>query len=206
MEYLIFDFDGVLGDTYESRIAVIQEMEGYSKEEAISSGDKYFTKSTHTRDLNLDEKTLKSMRDWNVRFGNLLHSKGFELFEGFIEELKKISNVKMAVVSSGSDVYIKSRLENCGVVFSPILSFEDHHSKEEKVEEICKDWKISIDEIYFFTDTISDVVELRNLLGKDKIFGCAWGYQGAEKLLTVLNRTNVLNNFSDIHKIFKSGF
>lgn len=204
MKYLIFDFDGVLGDTNNSRLEVIQEMEGKSKEEAILSGDQYFTKSTHTRDSNVSEESLAGMKDWTTKFGNLLHERGFDLFLDFIEELKKIKDVKMGVVSSGSTIYIRPRLEKCGLEFSHILSFEDHHSKEEKVEQICKDWDISVKDAYFFTDTISDVKELENIMDRNKIYGCAWGYQGKEKLSTVLQEDHILNNFSDIQKIFNS--
>ena len=202
MKYLIFDFDGVLGDTDKSREAVILEMEGKSKEQVALEKDLYFSESTHTRDLNLNETALQPIKDWTEKFGKMLHEKGFHLFTDFIKEIKNIQNTTLAVVSSGSFVYIKPRLENCGLVFTHILSFEDHHSKEEKVEQICKDWNISVKDAYFFTDTISDVKELRNIMDMDKIYGCAWGYQGEEKLLTILKQDHILNNFSDIQKIF----
>ena len=202
MKHLIFDFDGVLGDTSDSRIEVLQEMDGKSKEEILISSDLYFTKSTHTRDLNMSDQALGDLQSWITKFGTLLSKKEFNLFHDFIEEIKKISDANLAVVSSGSNIYVKPRLENCGLEFSHILTFEDHHSKEEKVEMICKDWGVSVKDVYFFTDTISDVVELENLLGKNKIYGCAWGYQGRDRLLSVLEEGNVLTNFSDIGKIF----
>src|SRR3989344_2703181 len=203
MKYLIFDFDGVLGDTNDARIEVIQEMEDKSREEVLLSTDQYFTKSHHTRDSNVNKESLSSMQRWNSRFGTLLAEKGFNLFGGFIEELQKIQDVKMAVVSSGSPVYIKPKLKNCGLEFSHILTFEDHHSKEEKVEIICRDWDISVKDACFFTDTISDIKELGNIMDKNKIYGCAWVYQGAEKLSTVLDQNHILINFSDIQKVFE---
>ncbi len=201
MKYLIFDFDGVLGDTYNSRMEVLLEM-GKSKEEILKKTEQYFTKSTHTRDLNLSQEAVASIKEWIIKFGTLLHKKGFSLFDGFIKELKKIENAKMAVVSSGSSIYIKPVLENCGINFSHILTLEDHYSKEEKVEQICKDWNISVKDAYFFTDTISDVKELENIMDKKKIYGCAWGYQEAEKLYAVLDQNHILNDFSDIQNIF----
>ena len=203
MKYLIFDFDGVLGDTNNSRVEVIKEMEGKSREKIVLDGDQYFTKSPHTKDLNIGEESLSAMKEWAIRFGKLLNQKGFDLFVGFIEELKKIRDAKMAVVSSGSSIYIKPKLKNCGLEFTHTLSFEDHYSKEVKVEMICRDWNVSSKEVLFFTDTISDVMELRNLLDKDKIYGCAWGYQGREKLSTVLDKDHILNSFSDVQKLFK---
>lgn len=201
MKYLIFDFDGVLADTYDPRMEVLLETGDRSKEEILAHTDRYFTKSTHTRDLNLNHQEVAAIQDWMIKYGTALAKKGFGLFDGFIEELKKIEETRMAVVSSGSAIYIKPALENCGLEFSHILTFEDHHSKEEKVEQICKEWNISVKDAYFFTDSVSDVNELGNIMDKNKIYGCAWGYQGTEKLLTVLDQNHILNNFSDIQKI-----
>mgnify|MGYP001604994361 CR=1 FL=1 len=204
MKYLIFDFDGVLADTYGPRMEVLLERGDRSKEEILAHTDQYFTKSDHTRDLNLSKEAVLERQERVVKFGKLLQAKGFDLFWEFIEELKKFNDVKMAVVSSGATIYIKPKLENCGVEFSHILSFEDHHSKESKVETICKDWGISVTDAYFFTDTISDVKELENIMDKNNIYGCAWGYQGKEKLATVLDQEHILENFSDIQKVFKT--
>src|SRR3989344_1521257 len=172
MEYLIFDFDGVLGNSKSSWLEVIQKMEVKSAQEVATANDAYFTKSPHTRDLNLSREALETLTKWVTKGGNLLHQKGFDLFSGFIKEIKKIKRTKIAVVSSGSYVYIKPRLEKSGLEFTHILSFEDHHSKEEKVEQICKDWEISVKDAYFFTDTVSDVKELGNVMDKNKIYGC----------------------------------
>ncbi len=202
IKYLIFDFDGVLGNTFESRNKVIQEMENKSRDEVILSGDQYFTKSNHTRAANLSLETLKDMRLWTKTFGELLNKVGFSLFTDFVKEIAKIENAKLAIVSSGSTIYIKPKIKEMGLEFSHVLSFEDHHSKEEKVEQICKDWNISVKDIYFFTDSISDVVELENLVDRNKIYGCAWGYQGYDKLATVLDAEHVFKNFTDIQNIF----
>ncbi len=203
MKYLIFDFDGVLGDTYNPRMEVLLEA-GRTKEDILQHTEQYFSQSSHTRDLNLNQESILKLQDWVTNFGTLLHEKGFDLFDNFIEEIKRISDTKIAVVSSGSHIYIKPKLKETGMQFTHILTFEDHHSKEEKVEAICKDWGISVQDAYFFTDTISDVKELENIMDKSKIYGCAWGYQGKEKLSTVLDQDHILHNFSDIQNIFKN--
>lgn len=202
MKYLIFDFDGVLGDTDGPRAEIIKEMEGKTDAQIATEKDKYFTKSPHTRGANLSQKQLAEIKEWTATYGNLLHQRGFNLFGGFIEEIKKIGNKKIAVVSSGSSAYIKPKLENCGLEFFRVLTFEDHHSKEEKVEIICAEWGIPMKVAYFFTDTISDVKELENIMDRDKIYGCAWGYHGAQKLSAVLDTNHILLEFSDIQEIF----
>ncbi len=200
MKYLIFDFDGVLGDTSEPWLEVLQQERGKSREQILVETDAYFTKSTHTRNLNLSKERLQEIVDWTTKLGTLLHEKGFDLFVDCIEEIKKIPDAKLAVVSSGSALYVKPKLQNCGLMFTHVLCMEDHHSKEEKVEQICKDWNISVKDAYFFTDTISDVKELENIMDKNKIYGCAWGYQGHEKLATVLDEKHILDSHEDIHK------
>lgn len=69
------------------------------------------------------------------------------------------------------------------------------------MEIIYEDWRVSVKDAYFFTDTISDVKELSNIMDKNKIYGCAWGYQGKEKLSKVLDKNHILQNFSDILKV-----
>ncbi len=200
--YLIFDFDGVLGDTFAARNKALKEMEQKSTAGDILTGDAYLTKSPHTRDANISDESLQRMRTWARAFGDLLVEYDFGLFTEFIDEISRIQNAKRAIVSSGSIIYIKPKIEETELEMSHVLSFEDHHSKEEKVEQVCKDWNVSVKDIYFFTDTISDVKELENLLDRNKIYGCAWGYQGYDKLATVLDREHILKNFSDIQKIF----
>jgi phosphoglycolate phosphatase-like HAD superfamily hydrolase len=202
MKYLIFDFDGVLGDTYEAGIEASQISDNLTREHVIEGKKQYFEKSTHTRDLNLSKEVLDEMQEKVSRYGNVLHNIGFDLFVDFVNELKSISDAKMAVVSSGPSVYIKPRLEKSGLTFTHILTFEDHHSKEDKVEQICKDWGIDVKDAYFFTDSLSDVRELQNIMDKNNIYGCAWGYQGKEKLKEELDEKHILVAFSDIQKIW----
>lgn len=204
MKHLIFDFDGVLADTIEQRHRAVQEIDNQTREEAERGADEYHSNSPHTRNHNFSEAELGEWKEWIKRYGNLQNKYGFELFDDFINEIANIQNAKLAVVSSGSNIYIIPKLKTTGLVFDHILTFEDHHSKEEKVEQICKNWGISPKDAYYFTDTIGDARELGNIMDKNKIYGCGWGYQGKEKLATVLEKSHILNNFSDIQKIFKS--
>lgn len=204
MNYLIFDFDGVLADTIEQRHRAVQEIENQTREEAERGADEYHSNSPHTRNHTISEVKIKELRDWMKRYGNLQNEYGFELFDDFVNEIASIQNAKFAVVSSGSNIYIIPKLKTIKLKFDYILTFEDHHSKEEKVEQICKNWGISPRDAYYFTDTIGDARELGNIMDKNKIYGCSWGYQEKEKLATVLEESHILNNFSDIRKIFQN--
>ncbi|MBP7885472.1 hypothetical protein KAZ93_04985 [Patescibacteria group bacterium] len=61
------------------------------------------------------------------------------MFDAFIDEIKKLKNVHIAIVTSNSIDIVNHKRD--ALVFTPthILGIEDHHSKEEKIEQICRD-------------------------------------------------------------------
>jgi phosphoglycolate phosphatase-like HAD superfamily hydrolase len=200
MHYLIFDFDGVLGDTLHDTKMVKTKIENISYEQASDDILAHFSKPSHSKSDDPTAEKLVEVLKWSHNFGYLLSKTDFPIFTGFIDEIKKIKDFKSAIVSSGSKVYI-DRVKNLGVDFTHILDVFDHHSKEEKIKTICADWSADINDVYYFTDTQSDVIELRNVMNPTKIIGCSWGFQGYDKLLEVLPKEQILNEFKDIHKI-----
>jgi len=200
MKYLIFDFDGVLGDTLHQARLIKAKMENKSYEQVVDEVQKQFNNTVHSKKDNpSDQKMLKILK-WTHDFSYLLSKTDFPLFTGFIEEIKKIENTKNAIVSSGSKFYI-DKVASVGIDFTHILDLFDHHSKEEKILQICRDWKVDIKDIYYLTDTQSDVKELIDIMDPAKIIGCSWGFQGYDKLSEVLPQNQILKEFSDIHKV-----
>ena len=101
--YLIFDFDGVIGDTYESTVHSYVAS-GYQpdRKTAIAEMDIYFScKPDHSRNHTLTDQELKQRYDWTVAFGKLVHEHGFELFTDFVSEIEKLNPSHVAIVSSG---------------------------------------------------------------------------------------------------------
>ncbi|MBC7836553.1 class I tRNA ligase family protein, partial [Acetobacteraceae bacterium] len=209
-KYLIFDFDGVIGDTIEAAVQAHVDMKPVDKhptyaslEEARAAMQEYASKKpTHVRDHTLTPEALAAEYEWVKSFGLAMKDLNASLFEEFIDEILKIPNAKIAVVSSGSNHYVKPLIEKSRLTPTHVLAFEDHHSKEEKVEQIAKEWGVPISDVWYFTDTKADVYELENLLSKEHLIGCAWGLAGKEELESVLPREQVLESFADIHRLF----
>ncbi len=204
--HLIFDFDGVLGDTFEKVLLAQVAMGNVPDiETARNHVLNYASKKPHhARDHSLTPEELQYNYDWTDKFGEILHANGIELFTEFVDEIIKIPNAKIAVVTSGSVKYVGPAIENSKLNPSHVLTFEDHHSKEEKVERIARDWGVNLNEISYFTDTKADYYELETILDQKKIFGCAWGFLGADVLEEVMPRSQILENYSDIHTVVKS--
>ncbi len=204
-KYLIFDFDGVMGDTIEEGVKVNMALDSITEEEARKQIHNYFSrKPDHAKGHNLTEDQLEKRVDWIKRYGEEMLKLNPPLFEKFIEAVKNLSNTKIAIISAGSGLYIKNRIPETGLNPTHILTYEDHHSKEEKIEQVCKDWGISMQDVYYFTDTKADVYELENCLDRKKIIGCAWGYGGYDGLRELLPENQVLKEFTDINKLFGS--
>lgn len=202
--YVIFDLDGVIANTMENSLIATKEIVTKDHTEAINDLLSYFEKPTHSRSHELTEDDVSRHTNEHKTFGEVIGRYGVKLFDGFVEELKKIPFTQIGVVTSGSENYAREAAKSAGLNFSHILCMEDHHSKEEKVEHICRDWGISPKDAYYFTDSVTDFLELKDTMNDKKIIGCAWGFQGYLKLRTVLPAEQILQDYAEVHTILSS--
>lgn len=202
MKYLIFDFDGVLGDTKMASAKATAVVDNVDVQAGLAANARYArTKPNHVRNHSLTEHEMESIHSWTAHFGDLMRESDFPLFTDFIREIEALDTKYKAVVSSGSQKYVIPSLEKTNIVPTHILAFEDHHSKEEKIELICKDWEIDIADVFYFTDTLADIYELRAMLSKEKLIGVSWGYCTAAELAQELDEKYILKTPADIHKV-----
>lgn len=198
-KYVIFDFDGVIGDTYDSLILSKMKLFSEDRDYTEKQTREYFSrKPNHIRGA--AQEDIDSASNFTELFGKEMATKEFGLFEKFVEEITSNTNLQYAIVSAGSKQYILPALEKSKLSPTHILCYEDHHSKEEKIENIVKDWNVDLSEISYVTDTLSDVYELGDFIGIKNIFGCAWGYQGKDELKTELPESQILDDFLDFNK------
>lgn len=205
-KHLIFDFDGVIGDTLEQSVKIAMEIKRVgcdTEEEARQRTVTYLSKPNHSRNHDLTEKQKQEFLEVYGIWGEKLVQKGFELFDGFVNEIGKIENAKLSVVSSGSRKYVEPYSRRSGLNFTHILCAEHDLSKEAKVEAVCKDWGVDVRETFYFTDTTGDVLELQELLGLERIMGCSWGWHGEKILGELLPKKQILRRFEDIHNCLK---
>lgn len=203
-KYLIFDFDGVIGDTFEASIDVRIKMgDSKTREEAIESSLQYFSrKPFHAKGHSMTDEQMEKTNAWTQRYGEEMVKINFSLFDEFVNLVKEIPDAKIAVISAGSGLYMRERSAKTGLNPTHILSFEDHHSKEEKIEQVCKDWGVKVKDVYYFTDSKADVYELEECMDRKKLIGCSWGYCGYEALRELLPEDQVLKEPKDLNLLF----
>lgn len=201
-KYLIFDFDGVIGDTREATAYATSVVNNTDLDAARKSNLHYAShKPNHTRNNSLSDEDLKRIYKWTTDFGNQMTKIGFPLFDSFVQEIESIDTKYKAIVSSGSQRYVIPALSKTNISPTHILAYENHHSKEEKIEIICRDWDCKPSDVFYFTDTLADVYELRNMITENKLIGVSWGYCGKEVLLSELKPEHILDKPSDIQKL-----
>jgi FMN phosphatase YigB (HAD superfamily) len=204
MKNLIFDFDGVLGNTWEAVMhALVASGREADRAGAIRNATEYFSKKPHhARNHSLSDEQMAAEYEWVSRFGSFVDEYGFPMFSDFVQAIELLPNKRVAVVSSGSQNHVLPAIEKTNLHPTHILAFEDHHSKEEKIELVCRDWGVAVSEVYYFTDTLADIYELRDMIAEDKLIAVSWGYCTKEQLSTELSEEYILDTARDMKLLF----
>ena len=200
-KYLIFDFDGVFGDSWNATVKAFMHLDNRSDEEEVIKYLKTdrLVNPRYTADrVYTDEETATLLKFREEEY-SLKKQIGLGYFEQFIHEVKQYKNTKMALVSTAFQPVLEEFATISGLKFTHINGFKANFSKETSVKNICADWNVSLDEVIFFTDTIRDVTEVKNILNTKQIFGCSWGFHNQVELETILPSEQILVDFSDIH-------
>ncbi len=204
MKYLIFDFDGTIADSWQATLKTHAQMTGKTIEAtSLEMLNHRLVTPRYTKDRVYTQAETDELMQFRKDEYALKEKHDLKLFQGFVEELHKLQNVKMAVVSTAYQPALDKFCTESGLSFTHIIGFGPNFSKEVKMTEIAQDWDVDLDQIYFITDTIRDVVEAKTFLDNSKIIGCSWGFHGLERLREVLPENQIMLKFNQIHEILK---
>lgn len=192
---VVFDFDGVIADTFEFHRKKIEEYFSI----ALSVDD---YKLLHTG--NVHNSRLGKSHDWNDYF-QFIQSEYSKL--DFFDEIDKIiknfcEKLDLFIISSGHYVNIKiflekERMQDC---FKEVLGVEFHKSKVFKFNHLFEKYNLDVDDVLFVTDTSGDVFEAKEVGVKS--IAVTWGFHD-RKLLAESDPEFYANEPEDILKIVK---
>jgi pterin-4a-carbinolamine dehydratase len=189
-KYLIFDFDGVLGDTLHSTITLYCQEFQVDYEETIKTMKYDFDKIK----VNITPEYLNKLSEYSL--------KNSKLFTEFFHQIAKIQNARLAIISLGNEDHVNGLLKHYpDLKFDMILCGWANFSKVDRVNKILSYWGVDVDKAYFFADTLNDIHDLKHIFTNNNLLGCSWGYHGKEILLAELPESQILDQFSDIHKV-----
>lgn len=197
---IIFDFDGVIIDSWEhAYVGNLRNWPDLKPEE-----HRNFFNGNIYEELEKMPEPLYSSED-HKKWWDEIHSltkKDLPTFDGMKEALKKLSENYILSINTSSDaVSTKNYLVGNDIdFFDSIYGTEVSKSKVEKFNKILNHYNVEAKDCFFITDTVGDIKEA-NALSIPTIL-VTWGYQNeshfngvADKVIGIANKPEEIFNF-----------
>ncbi len=192
---IIFDFDGVIHDTFELSFQVIKKT--YPKLSLDDYRD-FFSGNVY--------KNNKARKGFSEVFFKQLDKeyKRLEIKGGIKKELLMLGNkFDMFIVSSNMEKIMNNYFSNNNIsyIFKEVLGLESHKSKIEKFELLLNKYELAKEDCVFVTDTLGDILEA-NKLDLNTI-AVDYGFH-ERKRLERGNPIKIISSFNDIYSTIKN--
>ena len=178
---VLFDFDGVIADTFHIAHGVAQKVCVYLTESEYRKRfdgnifEKFFFDDDHGDPCDHD-------LDWWAHYvpSFYKHARPFEEMLHILPALAK--EYTLVIVSSSRGDLIRHFIQKHALeeVIDGVYGAEVNTKKNEKIEEICSNYEVSPKYCVFVTDTLGDINEAAGA-GVSSI-GVTWGFQNRENL------------------------
>jgi phosphoglycolate phosphatase len=193
---IIFDFDGVIHDTFELAYTISEKIRpGISREEYRSFFEGNLFKALSKRDFD--------KRDTRFREMEFKAFKELKLEKKIRKILLKLSKkYELYIISSNSIKNLNLYFENNNFtdVFKDILAYEAHTSKVKKFEMLFSKYNLNSDSCIFVTDTLGDILEAKK--AGVKSIACTFGFHERDRLEKG-KPYRIISNFNEIIPIIK---
>ncbi|MEI7890498.1 MAG: HAD-IA family hydrolase [bacterium] len=158
MKAIIFDFDGVIHDTYEMAYQIDRESSGgdLTREQHRD----FFSGNIFERVV-VDEEKAKTQIDkfYELQKEAFKYLKIDENIKNNLEQLSK--DHILFVVSSNWEETLNTYFQNNNFthIFKEVLGAETHRSKVEKFKLLFEKYNLNVNDCVFVTDTLGDILE-----------------------------------------------
>lgn len=154
MKSIIFDFDGVIHDTFDLAYEVNQKVLG--KDITKDEYRDFFSGNIFERVEINKENSEKFFELQNEAFQYL------KIEDNIKNNLEKLAEkYPLFIVSSNQEGALETYFKNNNFmhIFKEVLGAETHKSKVEKFKYLFEKYKLLADECVFVTDTLGDILE-----------------------------------------------
>jgi len=190
MKFIIFDFDGVIHDTFEL---------GYKTNMKVLGDD--LTEDGYRNLFNGNIYDKVEITEENLRQFFEILSEAFKLLK--IEENVKANLTKLAkkyslfIISSNQEETLNIYFQNNNKthIFKEILGYETHKSKVEKFKILFEKYGFGPKDCIFVTDTLGDIIE-GNKVGV-KTIAVDFGFHDRSRLEKA-NPFKIVSSFDEI--------
>jgi phosphoglycolate phosphatase-like HAD superfamily hydrolase len=207
MYNIIFDFDGVFGNSWNSTVHANMQMtnnENKSQVEAELRNVRLVI-PRYTEKEKITENEFEQLIKFRNEEYKIKDSFGNFYFNEFINVVRQLpEGSRLAIVSTAHQDALNKFVEYSKLHFTHVIGFQKNFSKIKFIKEIINEWRVLPEDVFFVTDTIRDVVEIKNILPLDKIVGVNWGFHGYSFLRTVLPDASIIMKATDFLYHLKS--
>lgn len=181
--FILFDFDGVLVDTFSHNITVFNELlPAMTREEMLDlyDGNGIATAIAYLERMGVDD-IEGFIRRIALRFSELSGEVAMtEPARRVVESLS--GNYEMMIVSTSREEGIEGCLQRSGMsgYFRKVYGQLAHRSKVEKIRMVFAEHGAAPDQCLFVTDTLGDILEAHE--AGIKTLAVTWGFHGRERL------------------------
>ncbi len=205
---IAFDYDGVLADTFEPNIRLINRI---FKD---MGSDAHITKDHFNMAAEISFEAVVAAAGLEQKdipeFMRLVVETGFSiidetvLFLGMHELLTKlIDRFYLTVVSNNSTTIVTPGLEKEGVVslFDMVTGSDNGESKEVRLENIRNSYDVPVENCWMIGDGINDIEAAHE--AKWKSVAVTWGFQ-IRSLLETRNPTKIAESIQELETILEA--
>jgi phosphoglycolate phosphatase len=180
-KFILFDFDGVIVNSFDVIYGVMSMMcphvteEEYKKRFEGNIHDWEEPRSRHTKECRLD---LDFSKEYQSKVKN-----GVSLFPGMRETISKlVTDYTLIIISSTTTDLICEFLEsnNLAQYFEAVMGSNVHTSKVEKIKMVFNTYSVQAELCVFVTDTLGDIREAAKM--KVGAIAVTWGFHTSETL------------------------
>jgi HAD superfamily hydrolase (TIGR01509 family) len=197
MKAIIFDFDGVIHDTYELCYRLNLEVTG---KDLTREQHKDFFNGNLFEKVVVDAEKEKAESERFYKLQNEAY-KYLKTDENIKTNLEKLSEeLLLFIISSNQEEALDNYFQNnkFAHLFKEILGAETHKSKVEKFKYLFEKYNLKAEDCIFVTDTLGDIIE-GNKAGV-KTIAVDFGFHKRDRLEKG-NPFKIVSSFEEIMKI-----
>lgn len=198
IKLIIFDFDGVLADTYDVYHRFLMEKFRLSDKRAKHFLDKSAVSMRKERRLKWLVRRMESY--YYRRFRKYIEKK-HDLYRAELPELMDKLTIPAGVVTRSTAKVCEEILDSQYQRFEFVYGRKMFHHKHEVMQAILKERALSPHEILFVTDTTADILDVQETLPISQMIVTSWGFSKVEDLKMHIPEEQILQ--SSLLEIFE---
>jgi beta-phosphoglucomutase-like phosphatase (HAD superfamily) len=196
MKSLIFDFDGVLGDTFEVSAQFIAKQARISLPRARNILIKDGLKNRK------DSSFYRFIKSWYYRkLLNFFNQSSNLIFKDRILEIQnKWPDNPKAILTRSDGRICRALLGEYQDMFEFIIGRDRVHAKLDGLEIVTLSSRFKPENCIFFTDSVGDFKEMTAMLKPEQIYAVSWGFQPRELLQQYITPEHIVDSFEEVRE------